>query len=260
MGVYRKAIITQAGKEVFARASAGEARIQFSRAVTSDHVYPEGTELSGITELDGIKQTVIPSDVSVSNETLICVQAMFGNENVLRTYLIQNVGLYITDGTTEVLAVIVQATEPDQMVSYNGLAPSSFIYNIQLAVSNAASIAVTINPAGIVTVAKFEEIKEKVENNTERIERLYEGLDATLTAAGWSGSGPYTQTVGVDGILATDMPFIECVSDVETKAQKRNLQKAWNMVDRIVTGDGTITATCNFERPAVDLPLRIKGA
>lgn len=95
--------------------------------------------------------------------------------------------------------------------------------------------------------------------NTE-INRLNQMLEVTLLASGWSSTAPYSQTVAVEGIEDTDRPVIECIADVASKAQKRAMAKAWDMVDKIVTGDGTITAYCNFEKPDVDIPLRIKGA
>lgn len=46
MGVYKKAIITDAGEALRARAVAGEASMQFSHAKTSTYVYPDGTDLT----------------------------------------------------------------------------------------------------------------------------------------------------------------------------------------------------------------------
>ena len=42
MGVYKKAVITEAGEALVARAVSGEVTIQFSNAVTSSYTYSEG--------------------------------------------------------------------------------------------------------------------------------------------------------------------------------------------------------------------------
>ena len=80
MGVYKKAIITDAGEALRARAVAGEANMQFSCAKTSTYVYPEGTDLTKLTDLQEIRQTVVPSNVQITNDTLISVRSLFGNE------------------------------------------------------------------------------------------------------------------------------------------------------------------------------------
>ena len=126
MGVYKKAIITDAGEALRARAVAGEASMQFSCAKTSTYVYPDGTDLT---------------NVQITNDTLISVRSLFGNEQISEAYLIQNVGVYATDGENEILFAVCQAITPDQMPAYDGVAPSSFIYNVQLTVSQAAQIS-----------------------------------------------------------------------------------------------------------------------
>ena len=161
MGTYKKAIITDAGESLRARAVAGKTSIQFSHAKTSAYSYPEGTDLTKLTDLQEIKQTVVPSNVQVNNDTLISVRSLFGNEQIAEEYLIQNVGLYATDGENEILFAVCQATMPDQMPVYDGVAPSSFIYNIQLTVSQASQIALTVNTAGTATTQDILELEQK---------------------------------------------------------------------------------------------------
>ena len=57
MGVYKKAVITEAGEALAARAVSGEVTIQFSHAGTSSYAYSEGTNLKKLTELQDVKQT-----------------------------------------------------------------------------------------------------------------------------------------------------------------------------------------------------------
>ena len=129
MGAYKKAVITDAGRALVARAVAGETEIRFSHASTSEYVYPDGTRFEEIEKLEGIRQTVLPADARVADGTLVNVRAMFGNENILSPYMIQNIGLYAMDGEREILFAVSQAQVPDQVPAYNGVAPSSFIFN-----------------------------------------------------------------------------------------------------------------------------------
>lgn len=164
MGVYKKAIITDAGEALRARAVAGEASMQFSHAKTSTYVYPDGTDLTKLTDLQEIRQTVIPSNVQIANDTLISVRSLFGNEQINEAYLIQNVGVYATDGENEILFAVCQAITPDQMPAYDGVAPSSFIYNVQLTVSQAAQISLVVNTAGTATTQDVLELEQKKVN------------------------------------------------------------------------------------------------
>ena len=98
-------------------------------------------------------------------------------------------------------------------------------------------------------------------NNTNTaVNRLYGEKSVTLTGAGWTSTPPYAQTIKVEGMLDTDRPFIECAADITSKAEKTRIRKEWDKVDRIVTGEGQFTAYCTFEKPSMDLPLKIKGA
>lgn len=81
---------------------------------------------------------------------------------------------------------------------------------------------------------------------------------ATLLASGWSGSAaPYTQTVSVTGILATDTPIADVVLDQSTPTALTQIE-AWMNVSKIETAEGSITATCFEELPAIDIPIQLK--
>ncbi len=85
------------------------------------------------------------------------------------------------------------------------------------------------------------------------------GYAATLLGAGWSAGVPHTQTVAVEGILATDNPFVDVdMSGATTGAAGTALSDAWTLVGRVEAGAGSITAYCYDDAPAVDIPLILK--
>lgn len=163
MGVYKKAVITEAGEVLAARAVSGEVTIQFSHAGTSSYAYSEGTNLKKLTELQDVKQTVIPSNVQIANDTLISIRSMFDNSGITQEYLIQNVGIYASDGETEILFAVCQAATPDQMPAFNGVAPSSFIYNVQISIAQAEQLSISISTAGAATVQDVLDLEKKME-------------------------------------------------------------------------------------------------
>ena len=80
---------------------------------------------------------------------------------------------------------------------------------------------------------------------------------ATLTAAGWTGSGPYTQTVTVTGIASTDEPFVDVLLSPNNATAAAELE-AWAMVSKITTSTNSITAVCLDDKPEVDLNIRLR--
>lgn len=79
---------------------------------------------------------------------------------------------------------------------------------------------------------------------------------ATLGTA-WTGSGPYTQTVAVSGILAADMPHIMPVYSTDNAtaiAQK----EAWNCVSKAEAAAGGIKFTCFEDKPLAGIPIQIE--
>lgn len=79
---------------------------------------------------------------------------------------------------------------------------------------------------------------------------------ATLGTA-WTGSGPYTQTVAVSGILAADMPHIMPVYSTDNAtaiAQK----EAWNCVSKAEAAAGGIKFTCFEDKPWAEIPIQIE--
>ncbi len=76
-------------------------------------------------------------------------------------------------------------------------------------------------------------------------------------ATTWSGSGPYTQSVTVSGILASDMPHIMPVysSDNATALAQK---EAWACVSKAVTAENSITFACFEDKPAAEIPIQIE--
>lgn len=83
---------------------------------------------------------------------------------------------------------------------------------------------------------------------------------ATLASASWTGSAaPYSITVSVSGITATDSPIISLnLANNASAATTKSAHKCWGFITKIVTGSGTITAYAHT-KPTVNLPIIIKG-
>ena len=109
--------------------------------------------------------------------------------------------------------------------------------------------------------AQFSAFLAKIRNDLANIEAgsglvTRQTYTATLGTA-WTGSGPYTQTVAVSGILAADMPHITPVYSTDN-ATAQAQQEAWACVSRGVAAAGGIQFACFSEKPAVAIPIQIE--
>lgn len=78
-----------------------------------------------------------------------------------------------------------------------------------------------------------------------------------LPVSGWSGSGPYAQTVTVKDILEDDEPHWGLVRSGDAAA-KLAQKEAFALVDELDTADGTVTFTCDEEKPEVALTILLE--
>lgn len=99
-------------------------------------------------------------------------------------------------------------------------------------------------------------------DNTDAVNKAYvdekrKTFTVNLPASGWTGEGPYIQTVAVDGILATDAPHYGPVyaEEQETRLAQK---EAFAMVDELETIDGSVTLTCFEDKPEVDLSIQME--
>ena len=80
----------------------------------------------------------------------------------------------------------------------------------------------------------------------------------SIPVASWTGdAAPYTQTVTVSGILATDFPHVTPAYS-STLATALAQKEAWSMVSQGVPGAGEITFTCFDDKPATAIPIQIE--
>lgn len=80
---------------------------------------------------------------------------------------------------------------------------------------------------------------------------------ATCTVANWAGTGPYTQELTVQGIVADSQPVIDYDFSSATTSNIDTLLDEYNKVNRFVTGTNKITAYCYGNKPTVDVPINI---
>lgn len=185
MGQYNTAIVTQQGQQILAEAVGAQQVITFTSVKTSSHSYSSETDLTTLTGLQDIMQSVSPSSAAVTNGNIVEVTARFDNTGVQNEYQIQTIGLYgKTPNGEETLIAVVKAVTPDTMPD-SAYSPIAYIYSIQLTIQSGESVAVTVNPAGTATVQDVLELRQTIatlqQNVNEQIAQLNSDMTQMLT-------------------------------------------------------------------------------
>lgn len=76
----------------------------------------------------------------------------------------------------------------------------------------------------------------------------------------WSNTAPYSQTIAVDGVLATDNPLYSLyIPDTATVSQVETWEIQYSMLNKLATGNGSITLTCFSQKPTQSFSIILKG-
>ena len=165
MAEFSKLIITGAGQALIAKVIAGTGNIRFTKVSTSDTAYEEN-KLEELTELSGIKQTSLISDIVRTNEVAVKIETAFHNTELTEGYYMRTMGLYAVDPDEgEILyAVTVETSGNCYIPPYNGVTVSGAYVQLITTVGNAEQLSLEVDAAAVATIGDLRELEEKIEN------------------------------------------------------------------------------------------------
>ena len=230
MGVYKAAVVTENGQHLIAQAFTSEKKLIFTSAKTSSYSYPAGTNISALTGLQDVVQSVIPSGTKTIGGNVAQVTVRFDNDSIDQAYLIQTIGLYakIEDGE-ETLFSVTQATVPDEMPVHSEVSPSAYIYNIQSTVQNASQITITVNPTGAASVQDFLDIQNPAfddSGTSEEISSFPEFLDTVKSKMNFFQFFRNLKA-GLQFVLHVGSIVNNCVTDNFQQLRERLCRISW---------------------------------
>lgn len=88
----------------------------------------------------------------------------------------------------------------------------------------------------------------------EYVDRKHISGTLVLAASGWAGAKPYTQTVSVSGVLASDNPHYGLIRS-GTADEKESQEEAFAMLSELQTAEGEMTFTCDEEKPSANITI-----
>lgn len=109
-------------------------------------------------------------------------------------------------------------------------------------------------------VVNIDDLNDNADIIDQQLKRQTDIKTVSLPASGWTGSAaPYSQTVEVTGILATDTPvLVKMLAGTATEAVVKAYNKAFGFIFAGETANGTVTFKA-YKKPATDLTVGLKG-
>lgn len=82
-------------------------------------------------------------------------------------------------------------------------------------------------------------------------------MDASVPASFTGTTAPYTQSITVTGITASDKPLVLRVPNTANSDTDKLEEKSYNMVDLIETAANSLTLTCKKSKPTTAFKIRV---
>lgn len=134
--------------------------------------------------------------------------------------------------------------------------------NAQTAADNAQITANDALPKTGGTMTGALNVPDPTENahaaNKGYVDEKRKEFTTTLTVNDWEGDeSPYTQRIGIEGILSTDKPHYGAVYDEDNETRLKQ-KEAFALVDDLDTEDGAVIFTCFEDKPEVNIPIQME--
>ncbi len=170
MSKYNKAILTNAGLELAARASSGKAKFTITRAATSTEKLADKSmsELQEITELPSLMQygeINNVSDAAQDKKIVIGTELVFNNKNLTASYNVNTIGLFAKEEGTnkEILYALTTAIEPETMPDFKDKVLFKFNMTMFVVVGQTDNVSVNVTDNGVVTQQQLSEAISKLQ-------------------------------------------------------------------------------------------------
>lgn len=265
MAVTYYTILTQAGRDAVAAAIQAGQKVNITQMAAGDGGGAAYEPSADQTALRGEQWRGEVGSYTASGAELTLSASLPAAEG---SFTIRELGLFLQDGT---LFAVCNTPEIRKVLPEEGAVGDLAITMIlEVSGTDPAAITVTVDPAAVLASTAY--VDEKIQAHAaDTSQHLSDGERAawnakgtpyhtqlTLTTGGWSGSGPYTQTVTATGITSDLTPVADVVLSSDTAAAKLQLE-AWGCVSRMETLNGQVKATCLEKKPGVNLTVQLVG-
>ncbi|MEX0050334.1 hypothetical protein AB2T85_06760 [Clostridium butyricum] len=173
MSNFKRTITTQKGHALMAKMLTG-VTVEFTRITTSEHDYYmlEDFELEALAGVENEKQSVLVSDVELTNESYSRVHSVITNTELTEGYYVKAICLYANDpdeGEILYSITVCESGKADWLPPFNTHNVSSIEVNLDTVISNAKNVSLEVNPAALISVKTFNKFKDDVTSQLNEI-------------------------------------------------------------------------------------------
>ena len=171
MAEFKKLVITKKGQEAINDSLLTSNFLTFNKISSSLHIYSD-EEISDLTTLDDIKQTVDISRVSKMNEETIQVEAVINNTEVKEGYALNSLGVYVNYKDEDILYGVasVESIEKSSYIPpFNEKVPTAASIKLLIALSDTSTIHFSIDPTGQATIGDILELQDNIKEVEDKI-------------------------------------------------------------------------------------------
>ncbi|WP_145993356.1 hypothetical protein, partial [Secundilactobacillus pentosiphilus] len=139
---YDLAKVTANGNNLIAQILANKSSLSIDKIEISDTQLPSTTDISTMTSVPKVVQTVSANGFSKNSNTLI-ISTVVDNSSIRADYKAWVFGIWGSDsqnGQSQLIAVITSTNSPDTIPAFSGITPVSYTYKFNIGFSNASQI------------------------------------------------------------------------------------------------------------------------
>lgn len=165
MSIFKKAILTRAGKALIAKTQANRGNTEFTKAVSGSGAWKLDEDLETADELREPVQEFSFSGIDIpdGNPATVVVTVILSNRGLKSLYYVTELGIYAKDPDDgEVLyALMVTDEQRVYLPAENGIGISNILERINIEVSSSSNVVMRTD-TGLVSATDFVELKKLV--------------------------------------------------------------------------------------------------
>jgi hypothetical protein len=245
-------ILTTKGEQLFARALSGNATITFTKMVMGDGEVNTALRKNLTGVVHPVKTLEIESVIK-SSDNVINIRSIFTNEGLDNGFYFREKGVYATDGTTEILFIYGNNGSLAEWIQAAGNSVIEKIISSILTFSESDDLSVTIQSGVFVIQPDFNELKQKVNDNTNNIGDMTKLTSNNLVDA---VSAAFQSASNGKSLIKTAITGVDPEVTIPTDATFQQLADA---ISQIETGIDTEDATAIAEQLLSNITAYVKG-
>ena len=252
-GIY----LTNSGRGLLAKAQAGKL-LKFKRIAIGDGALSTEENIESLQDLKNEKLSLDIQEIKTVQNDTTKISFVLSNKDIEESFCWTELGVIAEDPDTleEVLYCYGNAGKNGEYISANGGADVlEEQININLITSNAENITAVINESMVfISAEEFSQTINMINNIKSDKKKVY---NITINTE-WTGeTAPYTKTIELQGMLATDIANLEPIWS-ETLETRQAEKEEYNKISMIASKENSITLTCDEEKPQIILNARIE--